>query len=92
MLEEEKARIEVSCKNEIDNCRDETRQEVETLTIQCAKYKQDLMDLTQFTEIKQELELELKNSKLTLEKKDIEFKDTIHNLERKVLQDKVFSI
>jgi hypothetical protein len=61
---------------------------MENLSQKCTKYKLELLELTLFTEQKAALEQELVNAKTLLEKKELDFKDTIHSLERKVLQDK----
>jgi molecular chaperone DnaK (HSP70) len=52
------------------------------------RYNLELSELNSFTEKKAEMENQLKYSKNLREKKEVEFKETINNLERKVLHDK----
>lgn len=87
-LEEEKVQIEEQAKTETENLRNTTKIEMDQLAFQCQKYKYELSQLNEFTEKKGEIEQQLNSAKNLLERKEFEFKETIHNLERKVLQDK----
>jgi hypothetical protein len=88
VLEEEKSLLEANSKAELENLKTTTAKAMENLSQKCTKYKLELLELTLFTEQKAALEQELVNAKTLLEKKELDFKDTIHSLERKVLQDK----
>jgi predicted nucleic acid-binding protein len=88
VLEEENSLLEPNSKAELENLKTTTAKAMENLSQKCTKYKLELLELTLFTEQKAALEQELVNAKTLLEKKELDFKDTIHSLERKVLQDK----
>ena len=87
-LEEEKRGLENKSKQEIEGFKDKVRDEMDSLQLQCAKTKGELNALHDFTVKKDDMEQQLRHYKQLLEKKELEYRDTIHNLERKVLQDK----
>ena len=88
-LEEEKRETEMTSKSEIEKIRTCMQSELEILQIQCAKYKSELSELTAFSVKKDEMDQQIKQLRVLLEKKENEYRDTVHNLERKILQDKV---
>ncbi|KAJ1327308.1 hypothetical protein BSLG_010650 [Batrachochytrium salamandrivorans] len=87
-LEEEKHDIAIRSKNEVDHIRTSMQLELENMQTQCTKFKSELSELTAFSAKKKEMELQIVQCKDLLENKRIEYRDTIHNIERKVLQDK----
>ncbi|KAI8909707.1 hypothetical protein EDD86DRAFT_206108 [Gorgonomyces haynaldii] len=87
-LEDEKKLLEGKVKMEIDAAKGLIKQDMDLLQAQCNRYKSELSELTEFSKKKEELEGQLRQYKLLLEKKEQEYKDTVHTLERKVLQDK----
>lgn len=87
-LEDENREIEIRTTNEIGATKASMQMEVDTLQNQCTKYKGELSELSTFSSKKSDMEQQLKQYKALLEKKEVEYRDTVHNLERKVLQDK----
>lgn len=75
-------------REQIDTQAKNTQEEIESLNLQISKYKVELSELAIFSQQKQEIDDQLKQFKILLEKKEHEYRDTIHGLERKVLQDK----
>lgn len=89
VLEEEKKLVEEKCKFEVDNIQSVTQLEIDNLSFQCQKLKSDLVELSSFSAQRDEMSQQLKQTKAFLEKKEVEYRETVHSLERKVLQDKV---
>ncbi|KAK5667801.1 hypothetical protein QVD99_005646 [Batrachochytrium dendrobatidis] len=87
-LEKEKQDYEIRTKSEMSSLKSAMQSELETMQTQCTKYKAELSELTAFSAKKKDLELQVIHYKTLLEKKECEYRDTIHNIERKVLQDK----
>jgi hypothetical protein len=87
-LEEEKKEIERFYKGEYETLTKSLKSENESLNLQMSKYKVELSELSVFSQQKAEIDEQLKQFKLLLEKKEHEYRDTVHSLERKVLQDK----
>lgn len=88
-LEEDKRTSEEKFKSQLEYLHQTSQQEIENLTFQCQKLKNDLVELSTFSAQKDEMGQQLKQTKAYLEKKEVEYRETIHALERKVLQDKV---
>ncbi|KAJ3301241.1 hypothetical protein HDV03_001180 [Kappamyces sp. JEL0829] len=88
VLEEEKKLVEEKCKFEVDNIQSVTQLEIDNLSFQCQKLKSDLVELSSFSAQRDEMSQQLKQTKAFLEKKEVEYRETVHSLERKVLQDK----
>lgn len=88
-LEQEKKDMDASYRKEVVVLQQQSTDEIESLTAQCAKLKSDLAELSSFSVQKSEIEEQLRSLKALLEEKDYEYRETVHNLERKVLQDKV---
>nr|KAJ3421970.1 hypothetical protein HK105_001667 [Polyrhizophydium stewartii] len=87
-LEDEKRDLDTRSRNEIETIKSSMQSDLEIMQIQCAKYKAELSELTAFSAKKEEMEQQIKQYRVLLDKKESEYRDTIHNLERKVLQDK----
>jgi hypothetical protein len=92
VLEQEKKEQELFYKQEYHHLQKLSQDEIENLNHQCFKYNTELNELSAFTKQKEEIEEQLKQLRFQLERKEQDYKDTIHNLERKVLQDKVIRI
>ena len=88
-LEDEKRTTEDRCKAQLEYLHSSTQQEIDNLNFQCGKLKTDLIELSSFSAQRDEMSLQLKQTRAFLEKKEQEYRETIHGLERKVLQDKV---
>ncbi len=65
------------------------KNEIDTLQTQCARYRMELDELREFKSRKTELEAEMVRLQDELVQKEKEYKENIHSIERKVLQDKV---
>ena len=91
-LDTEKRDTEAKAKQELDYLQRTSQEEIENLNNQCIKYKSELAELSTFSRQKTEIEEQLKQSKQLLDRKEHDYRDTIHNLERKVLQDKVSEV
>ncbi|KAJ3261869.1 hypothetical protein HDU77_000682 [Chytriomyces hyalinus] len=87
-LEDEKRALEVKSKNDLENTIHEWKKELDHVQTQGAKYKNDLDMLSDFRGRKDDLEMQLKRSLSLIETREKEYKDVIHTMERKVLQDK----
>ncbi|KAI8917144.1 hypothetical protein DFJ77DRAFT_335308 [Powellomyces hirtus] len=87
-MDQEKHDLEKQAQGNLDAAMAEAHKEIDSLQNQCAVYKTQLSDLHTFAARKDELEQQLKYLKGQLEAKERQFKETIHNIERKVLQDK----
>jgi hypothetical protein len=88
VLQKEKKEEELSCRAKIEQVVEGSKIEVEQMNIQCAKYKTDLDQLSEFRGRKDDLDKQIRVLKGTLEQKEKEYKDIIHTMERKILQDK----
>ncbi|KAJ3269363.1 hypothetical protein HDV01_001477 [Terramyces sp. JEL0728] len=91
-LDQEKRDMELHYQTQIANLEKSSQLEQENLNQQCQKFKTELVELSSFSAQKDDMEEQLKQFKILLEKKENDYRETIHNLERKVLQDKVFKI
>jgi peptidoglycan hydrolase CwlO-like protein len=89
VLEEEKRVVDERSKAQLEYLHTTSQQEIENLTFQCGKLRTDLNELSSFSVQKDDMSLQLKQTKAFLEKKEQEYRETIHVLERKILQDKV---
>lgn len=87
-MQNDKRELEATCKQKIEQVVAEKQAEVEQMNIQCAKYKTDLDQLSEFRGKKDDLEKQIRILKNTLEEKEKEYKEVIHTMERKILQDK----
>jgi myosin heavy subunit len=87
-LDLEKRTIEQRMKQDFDLYQKTAQEETEQLHAQVSRLKSELTELNQFQKQKADLDEQLKHVKHLLERKEKEFAETIHNLERKVLQDK----
>ncbi|KAJ3125426.1 ubiquitin-like protein atg8 [Physocladia obscura] len=87
-LENEKRSLETKAKADIENATIEWKKEVDNVQTVNAKYKSELDMLLDFKGRKDDLEKQLKNALTLLETREKEYKDVIHSMERKVLQDK----
>lgn len=87
-LENEKRELEANARIKLDQTIDEKQQEIEQMHIQCAKYKTDLDQLSEFRGRKEDMEMQIRFLKNLVESKEKEHKDIIHTMERKILQDK----
>ncbi|KAJ3129332.1 hypothetical protein HK098_001744 [Nowakowskiella sp. JEL0407] len=75
-------------KHDLETTTSLLQSELDSLHTLCAKYKSELEQLSEFKSQKKDLELQLLKNKQLLEQKEKEFKDTVHLMERKILQDK----
>jgi myosin heavy subunit len=87
-LDQERRDIESKMKQEYESLQQTSQDEIDHLNAQCIKLKAELSELTYFSKQKVEIEEQLKQLRHLLEKKEKEYTETVHNLERKVLQDK----
>ncbi|KAI9209794.1 uncharacterized protein BJ171DRAFT_485041 [Polychytrium aggregatum] len=87
-LDDEKKDIKLKAAAELDSLSQNFKVDYETLSMTCAKYKQELDQLSDFRSKKADMEQSLVNLQNQLEAKDKKFKDEIQNMERKILQDK----
>ncbi|KAJ3003620.1 hypothetical protein HKX48_001670, partial [Thoreauomyces humboldtii] len=87
-LEVEKQELAKRTQRDLDAAVGEGHKEIEALQQQCAVYKNQLSDLHIFAARKDELEQQLTYLKGQLDAKERTYKETVHNIERKVLQDK----
>ncbi|KAJ3225724.1 hypothetical protein HK099_006337 [Clydaea vesicula] len=87
-LEAEKKDMEAAGKQKLNIANEEYKAEVELLHIQCAKYKADLDQLSEFRGRKEDMEFQIRYMRQQLDLKEKEYKEVIHSMERKVLQDK----
>lgn len=88
LLEEECIESTAAAESEVEKIKNTSKRELDDSQIQCLKFKSDLQEMSEFADRKEALEEELVNCKATLARREIEYKNTVHNLERKVLQDK----
>jgi hypothetical protein len=88
LLQNDKKELEVGCRVKIEGVVEQSKIEVEQMNIQCAKYKTDLDQLSEFRGRKDDLDKQIRVLNGTLEQKEKEYKDIIHTMERKILQDK----
>ncbi len=89
VLDEERRQMEELCKIRLNEIQENKQKQVDDLQFQCDKLKLDLAKLSKFSEQRDEMALELFKYKALVESKDIEYRNTIHSLEREILQDKV---
>jgi type III secretory pathway component EscV len=68
---------------------DKNAANVERLVLELQTVKDELQQVSKFAFEKDELYNQLKITKSLLEKKEVEYREAVHGLERKVLQDKV---
>ncbi|KAI8592296.1 hypothetical protein BDZ88DRAFT_277487 [Geranomyces variabilis] len=87
-MDQEKADMIKQAQSNLDSAMAEAHKEIDSLQNQCSVYKAQLSELHTFAARKDELEQQLMYLKGQLEAKERTFKDTVHNIERKVLQDK----
>ncbi|KAJ3324013.1 hypothetical protein HDV06_000989 [Boothiomyces sp. JEL0866] len=87
-LDQEKRDMELHYQTQLANLEKSSQLELENLNQQCQKFKAELVELSSFSAQKDDMEEQLKQFKILLEKKENEYRETVHNLERKVLQDK----
>ncbi|KAJ3261615.1 hypothetical protein HK103_005453 [Boothiomyces macroporosus] len=87
-LDQEKKDLELHYQTLIANVERSSQMELDNLNQQCQKFKAELVELSSFSAQKDDMEEQLKQFKILLEKKENEYRETVHNLERKVLQDK----
>ncbi|KAJ3068809.1 hypothetical protein HDU98_008086 [Podochytrium sp. JEL0797] len=87
-LEQEKRALEHKGKHDVESTKEEWRKEVDGVQTTCAKYKAELDMLFDFKGRKDDLERQLRQALALLETREREYKDVIHTMERKVLQDK----
>ncbi|KAJ3163227.1 hypothetical protein HDU86_002397 [Geranomyces michiganensis] len=87
-MDQEKADMIKQAQGNLDTAMAKAHKEIDSLQNQCSIYKAQLSDLHTFAARKDELEQQLQYLKGQLEEKERTFKDTVHNIERKVLQDK----
>ncbi|KAJ3027247.1 hypothetical protein HDV00_011336 [Rhizophlyctis rosea] len=87
-LEQEKRDAEQRGKDNLDNAMKEAKKEMDGVMQQFGKAKAELADLKKFAEDKVRMEKELDDLKKELKAKERDYKETIYNLERKVLHDK----
>ncbi|KAI8611593.1 hypothetical protein BC830DRAFT_1140590 [Chytriomyces sp. MP71] len=87
-LEDEKRAMEHKAKLDLDNTVSEWKRDMDIVQTQSAKYRSELDLLFDFKGKKDELENQLKKALALLEIREREYKDVIHTMERKVLQDK----
>lgn len=87
-LEQERKEIEQKLLLELDTLSKLSESEKAALSATCAKYKAELDTLADFRAKKDDMELMLITLNRRLELKEKEFKDLVHSMERKVLQDK----
>lgn len=88
-MEEEKKTVEEKHALLTNQIRQAFQLENDNLNGQFQKLKGDLVELSSFTSQKDEMSMQLSQIKSLLDKKEIDYRETIHGLERKVLQDKV---
>ncbi|KAI8899901.1 hypothetical protein BC833DRAFT_524113 [Globomyces pollinis-pini] len=88
ILEDDKKQMDQEYTTKIDQLNKRYQDEIEQLNNQVMKFKTELVELSSFQVQKDEMEEQLKMYKALLERKENEYRETIHNLERKVLQDK----
>ncbi|KAJ3331684.1 hypothetical protein HDU76_002486 [Blyttiomyces sp. JEL0837] len=87
-LEDEKRQMELKAISDLEKAQMEWKLELEQVQNQSRGYKAELDQLSDFKGRKEDLENSLKRALTMLEVKEKEYKDIIHNMERKVLQDK----
>ncbi|KAJ3105506.1 hypothetical protein HDU97_007985, partial [Phlyctochytrium planicorne] len=86
--EDEIRERDLKARAELDHVISESKRELEQAQSQGLRYKSELDQLFEFKGRKDELEFQLKRTSMLLETKEKEYKDIIHSMERKVLQDK----
>ncbi|TPX38562.1 hypothetical protein SeMB42_g06663 [Synchytrium endobioticum] len=87
-LQNEKKEAIEAAKLEAEEAAIAARTEIDQLQLLNHKYKTDLDSLLEFKSRKDELESMLKSTQTNLDTREREFKNSVHELERKVLQDK----
>ncbi|TPX33380.1 hypothetical protein SmJEL517_g03761 [Synchytrium microbalum] len=87
-LQNEKKEAVEAARMEAEETAIVTRAEIDHFQMLSAKYKTDLDSLLEFKSRKDELESVLKATQTKLDTREREFKNSVHELERKVLQDK----
>jgi len=87
-LEQEKLMVEENGKMELEKLKEEHTTVIENLTFQNTKYKTELEELSQFKINKKKMETEIENLKRTIVENEEEYKTTIYNMEKRMLQDK----
>ncbi|KAI9002353.1 hypothetical protein BC832DRAFT_593657 [Gaertneriomyces semiglobifer] len=87
-LEQDKRDMEVQAKADLENSMRDAHKEIDTLQNKCLTYQAQLNDLNAFAARKEETEELLRSLKAQLENKEKQYKETIHSIERKVIQDK----
>lgn len=88
----EKQILETNKNNEIAQLTEAHQQELFSNQLTIVKYKTELEQISDFMSKREDMENQLKFLKNLLEKKEKEYKETLYNLERKVIQDKVWGI
>ncbi|KAJ3130852.1 hypothetical protein HK101_004920, partial [Irineochytrium annulatum] len=86
--EEEMRERDIKARLELETSVAEVRRELDGSQALAARYKAELDQLFDFRGRKDDLEMQLRRTLATLEAKEKEYKDIIHSMERKVLQDK----
>ena len=87
-LEEENKNLEYRSQHEIDSLKSSSKNEIENLTNQCSRYKAELTELTSFAAVKSDMEKKIIMYEDLTQKKETEHRGNLHNLERKILQNK----
>ncbi|ORY40424.1 hypothetical protein BCR33DRAFT_852751 [Rhizoclosmatium globosum] len=87
-LEDEKRALEAKAKQDIENTIADWKKELDGVQNLSSKYKGELDMLFDFKGKKDDLERNLRQALALLETREKEYKDVIHTMERKVLQDK----
>ncbi|KAI9359308.1 hypothetical protein DFJ73DRAFT_124516 [Zopfochytrium polystomum] len=87
-LEEAKRDQELKAKSDFEAATLEWKSELDQCQTQSARYKAELDQLSDFKERKEDMENQLRRALVALEVKEKEYKDSIHSMERKMLQDK----
>ena len=87
-LEEENKTLEHRSLHDIYTLKTNTSNEIENLTNICSKYKAELTELTSFAVIKSDMEKKLLMYEELLQTRENEHRASVHNLEKKVLQNK----
>ncbi|KAJ3200631.1 hypothetical protein HDU82_008730 [Entophlyctis luteolus] len=87
-LEEDKRALEEKALADMAHAEEEWHKELDNVRTQNLKYKGELDLLFEFKGRKDELEKQLKNALALLDAREKEYKNVIHTMERKILQDK----
>jgi hypothetical protein len=87
-LEEENKSLEYKAQHEIDSLKSSSKNEIESLASQCSRYKAELTELTSFAAVKSDMEKKIIMYEELIQKKETEHRGNVHNLERKILQNK----